>query len=136
MSFQNWFVFWVTSYWTNSLINQAELANTTCKRLGMLNTPIMEIIQLLTQLKNATSVWGKNKKKRKKVTKCFFARSFEILNHVELAPSYIFEPCQKCKREPILHVWQDPNTSMYIPTTGDKKRHFSPHLGSPPVDSK
>ena len=74
MSFQNWFVFWVTSYWTNSLINQAELANTTCKRLGMLNTPIMEIIQLLTQLKNATSVWEKNKKKRKKVTKMFFCQ--------------------------------------------------------------
>ena len=65
MNFQNWFVFWVTSYWTNSLRNQAEPANTTCKSLEMLNTPIMEIIQLLTQLKNAKSV-GKNQEKTKK----------------------------------------------------------------------
>ena len=46
----------------------------------MLNTPTMEIIQLLTQLKNAKSVWEKNKKKPKKVTKIFFfAKSFESM---------------------------------------------------------
>ena len=91
----------------------------------MLNTPTMEIIQLLTQLKNAKSVWEKNKKKPKKVTKMFFCQKFWKYARGST------EPCQKCKRKPILHVWQDPNTSMYIPTTGDNKRHFSPHLGSP-----
>ena len=40
----------------------------------MLNTPTMEIIQLLTQLKNAKSVLEKNKKKPKKVTKMFFCQ--------------------------------------------------------------
>lgn len=78
MSFQNWFAFWVTSYWTNSLINQAELVQHARDWECWIH-PLWKLFSCWLSLRMPKVCWKKTRKNQKRWLKCFFAKSFESM---------------------------------------------------------